>query len=42
MPGPAATFAPLRRSGAIVGFFGVTVLGFASAFTIVAYLGPII
>jgi MFS transporter, DHA1 family, inner membrane transport protein len=42
MPGPAATFAPLLPSGAIVGFFGLTVLGFASAFTIVAYLGPII
>src|SRR5258708_35995544 len=42
MPGPAATFAPLLGSGAIVRVFGLTVLGFASAFTIVAYLGPII
>ena len=42
LPGPRAAFAPLFRSGAIVRVFGLTVLGFASAFTIVSYLGPII
>lgn len=42
MPGPAATFDPLLRGRAIVRVFGLTVLGFASAFTIVADLGPII
>ena len=42
VPGPRAAFAPLFRSGAILRVFGLTVLGFASAFTIVSYLGPII
>lgn len=42
LPGPRAAFAPLLRNGAILRVFGLTVLGFAAAFTIVAYLGPII
>lgn len=42
LPGPRAAFGPLFRSGAILRVFGLTVLGFSSAFTIVAYLGPII
>jgi predicted MFS family arabinose efflux permease len=42
LPGPRAAFAPLFRSHAILRVFGLTVLGFASAFTIVSYLGPII
>jgi DHA1 family inner membrane transport protein len=42
LPGPRAAFAPLFRSGAILRVFGLTVLGFSSAFTIAAYLGPII
>jgi DHA1 family inner membrane transport protein len=42
LPGPRAAFAPLLRNSAILRVFGLTVLGFAAAFTIVAYLGPII
>jgi len=42
VPGPRAAFAPLFRSSAILQVFGLTVLGFAAAFTIVSYLGPII
>lgn len=42
LPGPRATFAPLLRNRAILRVFGLTILGFAAAFTIVAYLGPII
>lgn len=42
LPGPRAAFAPLLRNGAIIRVFSLTVLGFAAAFTIVAYLGPII
>jgi predicted MFS family arabinose efflux permease len=42
LPGPRAAFAPLLRDGAIVRVYSLTVLGFAAAFTIVAYLGPII
>lgn len=42
VPGPRAAFAPLFRSSAILQVFGLTVFGFAAAFTIVSYLGPII
>lgn len=42
VPGPRAAFAPLFRDSAIRRVFGLTVLGFAAAFTIVSYLGPII
>jgi DHA1 family inner membrane transport protein len=42
LPGPRAAVAPLLRNRAILRVFGITVLGFAAAFTIVAYLGPII
>jgi MFS transporter, DHA1 family, inner membrane transport protein len=42
MPGPRAALAPLLRNSAIVRVFGLTMVGFAAAFTIVAYLGPII
>ena len=42
LPGPRAAFAPLLRNSAILRVFGLTILGFAAAFTIVAYLGPII
>jgi len=41
-PGPPARFAPLLRNGAIIRVFVLTTLGFSAAFTIVAYLGPII
>ena len=41
-PGPRAAFAPLLRNANIRRVFGLTILGFAAAFTIVAYLGPII
>ncbi|MEO8317665.1 MAG: MFS transporter [Bradyrhizobium sp.] len=41
-PGPREAFAPLLRNGDILRVFGLTVLGFAAAFTIVSYLGPII
>jgi predicted MFS family arabinose efflux permease len=40
--GPRPSFAPLLRNSAILRVFGLTILGFAAAFTIVAYLGPII
>lgn len=42
LPGPRAALAPLLQSSAILRVFGLTVLGFAAAFTVVAYLGPII
>lgn len=41
-PGPRAALAPLFRDAAILRTFTLTILGFAAAFTIVAYLGPII
>jgi DHA1 family inner membrane transport protein len=41
-PGPRAAIAPLFHNGAIIRVFALTALGFAAAFTIVAYLGPII
>jgi MFS transporter, DHA1 family, inner membrane transport protein len=40
--GPRPAIAPLLRNSAILRVFGLTVLAFAAAFTIVAYLGPII
>jgi predicted MFS family arabinose efflux permease len=42
LAGPRAAFAPLLRDSAVLRVFGLTVLGFAAAFTVVAYLGPII
>jgi DHA1 family inner membrane transport protein len=42
IPGPRAAFAPLLRNSAILRVFGLTVLGFAAAFTVVAHFGPII
>ena len=42
VPGLRTAFAPLFRNSAILRVFGLTVLGFAAAFTIVSYLGPII
>lgn len=41
-PGPRAPIAPLLRDSAIMRVFALTILGFSAAFTIVAYLGPII
>lgn len=41
-PGPRAALAPLLRNSAILRVFALTILGFSAAFTIVAYLGPII
>lgn len=42
LPGPRGVFTPLLRNGPIVRVFSLTVLGFAAAFTIVSFLGPII
>ncbi len=42
VPGPSAAFTSLLKSGAIIRVFGLIVVGFAAAFTVVSYLGPII
>jgi predicted MFS family arabinose efflux permease len=42
LPGPRAAIVPLLRNRAILRVFGLTTIGFAAAFTVVAYLGPVI
>lgn len=41
-PGPRTSIAPLFRNVAILQVFGLTLLGFAAAFNIISYLGPIV